>query len=251
MTARLLSILCEKRPGPGRILRDGFQVVIVGRPNAGKSSLMNLLSGQDAAIVTEVAGTTRDILREQIDIDGLAVELIDTAGLRDDPDAIEAEGIRRARRALADADAVFWVQDATVSEEADEKLPMGIPIVILRNKIDLTGDKAGPVSDEPHALNISAQTGAGIDDLRDAVRHIAGHRDMGEGAFTARKRHVVALQEAAQHFARGRKALEEIKAGELLAEELKLAQQSLGTITGEFSSDDLLGRIFSEFCIGK
>jgi len=247
----------QEKAATGRLLRDGLQVVIVGKPNAGKSSLLNLLSGQDAAIVTEVAGTTRDILREHIDIDGLAVELIDTAGLRDDPDAIEAEGIRRAKRALQNSDAVLWIQDVTepgpdnYPASPDESIPDNVPVIVLRNKIDICGEPAGLVQEDPPVLNISAVTGAGTTELRNTIRHIAGYKDVGEGAFTARKRHVDALRDAAAHFQRGRKALEESKAGELFAEELRLAQKSLATITGEFSSDDLLGRIFSEFCIGK
>ena len=232
----------------GRVLRDGFQVVIVGKPNAGKSSLLNRLSGQDAAIVTEVAGTTRDILREQIDIDGLAVELVDTAGLRENPDRVEKEGIRRAREALRMADAVLWIQDATESEHGaiDEPLRDGVAITVVRNKIDLDG---AIIDDD--AVNISAKTGAGLDALRQRIRDLAGYENLGEGAFTARKRHLHALERAAMHFATGTTALEEARAGELLAEELRLAQHALGEITGEFTSDDLLGRIFSEFCIGK
>jgi tRNA modification GTPase len=237
----------------GRLLRDGLQIVIVGRPNAGKSSLLNLLSGQEAAIVTELAGTTRDILRERIDIDGLAVELVDTAGLRDNPDTIEAEGIRRAKSAMAQADAVIWVRDATDEDDAalGEDLPAGKPIITLRNKIDVTGETPGDSSRQPTVLNVSAKTGAGIDALRETIRRIAGYADQGEGAFTARQRHVDALVDARRHFDAGREALQVSKAGELLAEELRLAQASLADITGEFSSDDLLGRIFSEFCIGK
>lgn len=232
----------------GRVLRDGFQVVIVGKPNAGKSSLLNRLSGQDAAIVTEIAGTTRDILREQIDIDGLAVELVDTAGLRENPDRVEKEGIRRAREALRMADAVLWIQDATEREHGtiDESLREGVSITVVRNKIDLDG---AMIDDD--AVNLSAKTGAGLDVLRQRIRDLAGYEDQGEGAFTARKRHLHALERAAMHFATGTTALEEAHAGELLAEELRLAQHALGEITGEFSSDDLLGRIFSEFCIGK
>ena len=243
----------QKEAGIGRVLRDGFQVVIVGSPNAGKSSLLNLLSGQEAAIVTEVAGTTRDILREHIEIDGLAVELVDTAGLRNDPDRIEAEGIRRAREALRKADAVMWIRDASAAEagELAEDIPEGIPLLVVRNKIDLTGDPPGQQSNAPETVNISAKTAAGIEALRTNIRNIAGYKDLGEGAFTARRRHLEALGRANAHFLAGAQALEKSKAGELLAEELRLAQQALGEITGEFSSDDLLGRIFSEFCIGK
>jgi tRNA modification GTPase len=234
----------------GRVLRDGYRAVIVGKPNAGKSSLLNRLSGEDAAIVTEVAGTTRDILREQINVDGLAVELVDTAGLRDDPDRIEEEGIRRARNALKSADAVLWIQDASapLESEIDEDVPDGAEIITVRNKIDISGDEAG---DRDGLVYLSAKTGAGIDTLQERLRKAAGYRNLGEGAFTTRKRHMDALRRAADHFDAGRKALEETKAGELLAEELRLAQEALGEITGAVSSDDLLGRIFSEFCIGK
>jgi len=238
----------------GRVLLDGYQLVIVGKPNAGKSSLMNLLSGQEAAIVTEVAGTTRDILREQIDIDGLAVELVDTAGLRDNPDRIEAEGIRRARKALGSADAVLWIQDASISErgEIDEELLQGIaegvPVIVVQNKTDLVELPAHAAED---AVRLSAKTGEGIDDLRGRIRDLAGYENQGEGAFTARRRHLEALKQANAHFATGRDALRQSSAGELFAEELRLSQQALGEITGAVSSDDLLGRIFSEFCIGK
>jgi tRNA modification GTPase len=213
---------------------------------------MNLLSGEDAAIVTEYAGTTRDILREQIDIDGLAVEIVDTAGLRNDPDLIEAEGIRRAREALKIADAALLIQDAGLGDDVtDHELPDDIPVIVLRNKIDVSGESAGLVRAEPPVLNVSAKTGAGLDVLRETIKRVAGYGDVGIGAFTARKRHVDALTDAALHFNTGRVALETSKAGELLAEELRLAQESIGKITGEFTSDDLLGRIFSEFCIGK
>jgi len=243
----------QRETSIGRVLRDGLQLVIVGKPNVGKSSLLNLLSGQDAAIVTEVAGTTRDIIRERIEIDGLSVELVDTAGLRENPDRIEAEGMRRAREALKNADGVLWIQDASESEagELDEDIPDEIPVIILRNKIDVSGDAPGPLKDDATTLNVSARTGAGIDDLRETVRQLAGYRDLGEGAFTARRRHVEAIAMAAAHFQRGREALEKHKAGELLAEDLRLAHEALGEVTGTMSSDDLLGRIFSEFCIGK
>jgi tRNA modification GTPase len=234
----------------GRVLRDGYRAVIVGKPNAGKSSLLNRLSGEEAAIVTEVAGTTRDVLREQINIDGLAVELVDTAGLRDDPDRIEEEGIRRARNALKSADAVLWIQDAgtPLESDIDEEVPEGAEIITVRNKIDVSGDEAG---DRDGLVYLSAKTGAGIDALQERLRRAAGYRNLGEGAFTTRKRHIDALRRAAGHFDTGRKALEKARAGELLAEELRLAHEALGEITGAVSSDDLLGRIFSEFCIGK
>jgi len=237
----------------GRVLRDGYRVVIVGKPNAGKSSLMNRLSGEDTAIVTEVAGTTRDILREQINIDGLAVELVDTAGLRNDPDRIEAEGIRRAREALQSADAVLWIQDATKSDGSaiNEELPKDVPIIVVYNKVDLTGEVAGVDAADAQLVRLSAKSGDGLDELRTQIRRLAGYRDLGEQTVTARRRHVDAMRRARAHFVAGRKALDEEHAGEVFAEELRLAHQALGEITGATSSDDLLGMIFTEFCIGK
>lgn len=237
----------------GRVLRDGYRIVIVGKPNAGKSSLMNQLSGEETAIVTEVAGTTRDILREQINIDGLAVELVDTAGLRDNPDRIEAEGIRRARDALRKADAALWIQDAGEGEQdaIDEDLPDDIPIIVVRNKIDLTGEPAGADPENERCIRVSAKSGAGLGELRTQIRRLAGYRDLGEQTITARRRHVEALQRASEHFDAGRRALDDERAGEVFAEELRLAHQALGEITGATTPDDLLGRIFAEFCIGK
>ncbi len=242
-------LLC-KQAKQGRVLRDGFQVVIVGKPNVGKSSLMNRLSGEETAIVTEIAGTTRDILREQIDIDGLAVELVDTAGLRNNPDRIEAEGIRRARKALGAADAVLWIKDATQPDDEviDETIPEGVMLTIVHNKTDLCET---PPAESSGVLLISAKTGEGLDGLRAELRRMAGYENQGEGAFTARKRHIGALGRASEHFSVGRTALLETRAGEILAEELQQSHAALGEITGAMSSDDLLGRIFSEFCIGK
>jgi tRNA modification GTPase len=166
---------------------------------------------------------------------------------------IEAEGIRRARAALKNADAILWIQDALRPIETghEEDVADDIPLIILRNKTDVTGDQPGVLQDDPLVLNISAKTGAGLDILREAIRRVAGYEIPGDGAFTARRRHVDALNLAANHFERGRAALTQSKAGELFAEELRLAQKALGDITGSFTSDDLLGRIFSEFCIGK
>lgn len=234
----------------GRVLRDGFQLVILGKPNAGKSSLLNYLSGEDTAIVTEIAGTTRDILREQIDLDGLLVEIVDTAGIRANPGVIEEEGIRRARAAQNNADAILWIKDPQ-DAEPDIEIPDNVPVIELRNKTDLTGEQTGFVSEDPPVLAVSAKTGAGMEELRLAIRRLAGFRDLGEGAFTARKRHIDALVRAEKHFETGRKALVEARAGEIFAEELRLAQEALGEITGSMTSDDLLGRIFAEFCIGK
>ncbi len=240
----------------GRILRDGFQVVIIGRPNAGKSSLLNVLSGQDTAIVTEVAGTTRDILREQINVDGLAVELVDTAGLRNDPSRIEAEGIRRALEAIRKADAILWIRDATATadetiSDLEPTIDDAVPVIMVRNKIDLTSEPVGLSADSPPVVNLSAKSGDGLDVLRTEIRRLAGYKDLGEGAFTARRRHLQAIEAAKSHFERGHHALTSSGAGEIFAEELRLAQQALGEITGSFTSDDLLGKIFAEFCIGK
>lgn len=240
----------EARAATGRRLRDGFRVVLVGAPNAGKSSLLNRLSGEDTAIVTEIAGTTRDILREEIDMDGLLVELVDTAGLREDPDVIEKEGIRRAREAMSAADAVLWIRDVSGAAPSvrPEGLPAGVPVIEVHNKIDVAGT-AGDVDEA--VVRLSAKTGEGVDRLRRAIRDAAGMRDVGEGEFTARRRHLEALADARRHFDSGRRALDVDRAGELLAEELRLAQQSLGVISGKVSSDALLGEIFSSFCIGK
>ena len=248
----------RNKAGQGRLLNDGYQVVLVGAPNAGKSSLLNRLAGTDAAIVTPVPGTTRDLVRVMLDLDGLPVEMIDTAGLREAPDEVEEQGIRRAEAALRDADHALIVIDAA-SPGTDSEIdrltdaPGSVKCTLVLNKIDIAGLPAGAqttTAGEP-ALGVSALTGAGLSGLRSAIRQAAGLTDRGAGAFSARRRHLDALDTAHAHFMAGRKALAERKAGELMAEELRLAQQSLGAITGEVSSDDLLGKIFGEFCIGK
>lgn len=245
------------RAEQGRLLADGITVVIAGRPNAGKSSLLNALAGAETAIVTDIPGTTRDLLRETIVIDGLAVHLTDTAGLRSDADAVEAEGIRRARATLATADHALVLLDAAddseprqaVARELLAELPADLGHTVVVNKVDLSGEAAGARPDG--TLHISAKTGAGLDDLREHLRALAGSTDFGEGALSARRRHLEALAEARAHFDAGRRHLETSHAGELMAEELRQAQMALGRITGEVTSDDLLGRIFSSFCIGK
>lgn len=238
----------------GRLLSDGYQVVIAGRPNAGKSSLLNRLSGHDAAIVTDVAGTTRDALRERVSLDGLLVEFVDTAGLRERPDAIEAEGIRRARAALAEADAALWIVDTaseSVAGAVPEELPASLTTIVVRNKIDLSGEPAGLTEAAGTVVNLSAKTGAGLDALKETIKRLAGYGESAAGTFSARRRHIEALERTRQRFDEGVRVLRAERAGELFAEELRLAQRALGEITGEVSSDDLLGRIFSEFCIGK
>lgn len=237
----------------GVLLRDGLVVVIAGAPNAGKSSLLNRLAGHDAAIVTEVAGTTRDVLREDILLDGLPVRVVDTAGLRAARDAIEQEGVRRARAEIVLADHVLMVVDAA-DPAPDAPLDPELadrPLTVVRNKIDLSGEPPG--ADEATGLRVmrvSAKTGAGLDALRAHLQAVAGWT-AGGGTFSARRRHLDALERARQHVADGYEALETRHAAELCAEELRLAQQALGEITGTFTTEDLLGRIFSTFCIGK
>ncbi len=242
----------------GRLLRDGMTLVIAGRPNAGKSSLLNALSGRDAAIVTDIPGTTRDVLREHIQIDGLPLHIMDTAGLRSDSDdPVEQAGMQRARQALANADRVLLVIDDQAGFSSDDAaildaLPTGVPHTRIYNKIDLTGREPGVhVHDDIPDVALSAQTGAGLDALRAHLKQSVGYSDQGDGGFSARGRHLDALLRAREHVESGMLQLQQQRAGELLAEELRLAQQVLGEITGNVSSDELLGRIFSSFCIGK
>ena len=243
------------RAGQGAILREGMNVVLAGRPNAGKSSLMNRLTGEDTAIVTAQPGTTRDLLREQIAIDGMPLHVIDTAGLREAGDVVEVEGMRRARRAMEEADQVLLIIDAareSATEFRQADLPDGASLTVVRNKIDLTGAAADRADHEGiTVISVSALTGAGIDLLREHLKGLMGFQAAGEGAFSARRRHLDALKNARAHLEEAVIQLQTFRAGELVAEELRLAQQDLGSITGEFSSDDLLGEIFSSFCIGK
>jgi tRNA modification GTPase len=236
----------------GALLKEGMTVVIAGKPNAGKSSLLNCLSGRDSAIVTDVAGTTRDVLREHIQLDGLPLHIIDTAGLRDSADQIEQEGIRRAYQEIENADVILLVVDSTaeqydLQQQHATLFNLQKPIIIVQNKIDLPGKQTN--LDE--TLAISAKTGQGINELTRRLKDIVNFNDNAENQFIARRRHLDALLRAQTSVQQGAQQLEQHQAGELLAADLLDAQNSLSEITGEFSSDDLLGKIFSSFCIGK
>ncbi len=236
----------------GVILQEGMKLVIAGRPNAGKSSLLNALSGRESAIVTDIPGTTRDLLKEQIEIDGLPIHIIDTAGLRESEDQVEQEGIRRAWCEIEQADHVLLLVDdqfGMSQEDHDTLQQMGkVEVTIVHTKVDLSGGVAGVRED---GVALSAKSGAGMEALRTLLKQAAGYQSSGEGTYLARRRHLQALQQAADSLQRGERQLTGFVAGELLAEELRQAQESLAEITGEFTSDDLLGRIFSSFCIGK
>ena len=251
-----------REAGQGALLRDGMTVVIAGRPNAGKSSLLNALAGREAAIVTEIAGTTRDVLREHIHIDGMPLHVVDTAGLRDTEDQVERIGVERALKAIAEADRILLVVDATAPEAADpfalwpeflDQRPDPAKVTLIRNKADLSGENVGLEScaDGHITISLSAKSTEGLDLLREHLKACMGYEQTAESSFSARRRHLEALRQAASHLEHGHAQLTLAGAGELLAEDLRMAQQSLGEITGAFSSDDLLGRIFSSFCIGK
>ena len=250
----------------GRVLTEGVTVVIAGAPNAGKSTLLNRLAGHEAAIVTDIPGTTRDVLRERIQIEGVPLWLLDTAGLRDSRDAIESEGMRRARAAMTQADHILFVIDAAVDPNASafaaerDRWPANVPVTLLFNKIDLPGVKAdapgavraaASLANEPPRLAISAQSGAGLDALRRHLLEAAGYNRHESGTLSARRRHVDALGTTARHLAAADEQCHHAGAGELVAEELRSAQRALGEITGTGTPDELLSRIFSTFCIGK
>ena len=240
----------------GCLLREGMTLVIAGRPNAGKSSLLNQLAGRESAIVTNIPGTTRDVLREHIQIDGLPLHVIDTAGLRESDDPIEQEGVRRAWHEIEQADRIILLVDDTHRDddhlEIEEQLPKHIGVTRVFNKIDTSGRTPELiVTDEEIDITLSAKTGAGMDILKTHLKQCMGYEQSNEGRFMARRRHIDALENADQHLQSARYNLIELKAGELLAEELRYTQEQLNEITGEFTSDDLLGKIFSSFCIGK
>jgi tRNA modification GTPase len=256
----LSAVLQEAKQGV--LLRDGMRVVIAGSPNAGKSSLLNALAGNEVAIVTDIAGTTRDVLREHIQLDGLPLHIIDTAGLRDSPDVVEKEGIRRAYLEVAKADCVLFVFDSSQpSQHPQQTLANFFPelpsnLVLVANKCDLSAEAPGYShlefnNRQLRQVHISAKQGLGLDELATELKSMMGYAGSHEGGFSARRRHLSALIATQQHLQQARIALVEHYAGELAAEDLRLAQQSLSEITGVFTSDDLLGKIFSSFCIGK
>ncbi|QBY04414.1 tRNA uridine-5-carboxymethylaminomethyl(34) synthesis GTPase MnmE [Thalassotalea sp. HSM 43] len=250
-----------KQAQQGAIIREGMRVVIAGRPNAGKSSLLNALSGKDSAIVTDIEGTTRDVLSEQIHIDGMPLHIIDTAGLRESPDKVEQIGIERAWKEIQQADRVLLMIESGKGESNDpqqfwpeffERLPDALGLSVVKNKADISGAETGfSIEHDNETITLSAKTGDGIDALKDHLKQIMGYQGSTEGTFMARRRHINALQMAEQHLLTGREQLHSFVAGEILAEELRICQQHLNEITGEFTSDDLLGQIFSSFCIGK
>ena len=248
----------EQSARQGRLLREGMTVVIAGRPNAGKSSLLNRLAGYEAAIVTPIPGTTRDVVRERIDIDGMPLHVLDTAGLRQGGDLVEEEGIRRAKAEMTRADRVLFVIDAaedpggSAFSEEHQRMPAGVPVTLVFNKCDLA--VGIPVADTiagPPRITVSALNGKGIDTLRAHLKMCMGYQSLDGATVSARARHLDSLARARKYVDEAKRQLRDRRAGELVAEELRGAQQALNEITGEFTSEDLLGRIFSSFCIGK
>ena len=253
---QLLELLDKAQQGA--LLNEGMTVVILGRPNAGKSSLLNALSGRESAIVTDIAGTTRDVIREAIQVDGLPLHVVDTAGLRDTADTVERIGIERAWQAIEQADRVLVVVPANepIAPEDQailDRLPDHLPVTLVRNKIDLVDERPRIEQDAQGrtVVWLSAKQGAGLTLLKQHLKQSVGYTQTTEGVFMARKRHVDALCQALEALQQGAVNLKEFAAGELLAEDLRCAQQALEGITGRFTSDDLLGEIFASFCIGK
>ena len=238
----------------GQVIREGLAVVIAGPPNAGKSSLLNALSGEDTAIVTPIPGTTRDLLKLDIQVDGLPIRIVDTAGLRDSDDVVEREGVRRARAQLDQSDLVLWVYDAAEGPDpmTGDSLPEHVPVTRVRNKIDLLGFPPGMVDVETGPeIALSAKTGMGLELLRSHLKDRAGLGTLPEGAFVARRRHLEALRRGLDHLESAQHSVTHLAGAELVAEDLLQAQHAFGEINGRFTSEDLLGRIFSTFCIGK
>jgi len=253
LSTRLEEILGSARKGS--ILREGLTVVIAGRPNVGKSSLLNRLAQKDLAIVTDIAGTTRDALREYIQIDGMPLHIVDTAGIHDSVDPIEQEGIRRAHAAIASADLTLLILDDSTNDADDDllaQLPPDLPLIKVYNKIDLSGRSAS-IDENENCVTVylSAKSSLGINLLQEHLKKMAGYESDSAHVFTARRRHVDALERAHTAVATAIVHLQSGSGAELVAEELRLAQASVGEITGEFTTEDLLGSIFSSFCIGK
>ncbi|GLR12416.1 tRNA modification GTPase MnmE [Chitinimonas prasina] len=238
----------------GSLLREGMHVVLIGQPNVGKSSLMNALAGEDVAIVTDIAGTTRDTVRELIQLDGVPMHIIDTAGLRQTDDTVEQIGIARTWAAVEKADLALLLIDSRegITEHDRDilgRLPERLPRVHVFNKVDLTGEAVGHAEEDGHAvLRLSAKAGLGLDELKRTLLDMVGWGGTDAGVFLARERHLDAIRRAASHLETAALVWQQV---ELFAEELRLAQNALASITGEFSADDLLGEIFSRFCIGK
>ena len=264
LRAGLAAVLAEARQGA--LLRDGLKVVIAGQPNAGKSSLLNALAGAELAIVTPIAGTTRDVVQQTIQIEGVPLHVIDTAGLRHgaDVDEVEQIGIERAWGQIEQADAVLFLHDLSRADQADYQaadaaiaadLPAGVTLLPVWNKRDQCSAGAMPLKARAEAVGelvISAKQGEGLEALRQRLLDLAGWQHAGDGLFMARERHLQALRRVGEHLALAHEHLAaQAEHLDLLAEELRLAQVALGEITGEFSADDLLGEIFSRFCIGK
>ncbi len=252
----ILQTLSEIRANAsqGAIMREGLSVVIAGRPNAGKSTLINSLAGREVAIVTEIAGTTRDVMREHILLDDIPLHIVDTAGLRESTDLVEKEGIKRAWQEVSRADCLLMISDintkectSELHEEIRKALPAQVPVIQIFNKIDSLNQLP---EIRGNAIYLSAKWNLGLDLLKKKIKEVVGYQPT-EGQFLARRRHLQALDRAKKFLEEGQNQLSEQQAGELLADDLRLAHQSLGEITGEFSSDDLLGKIFASFCIGK